>query len=67
MGYYYYYYYYRLYRGYFDIYLFIYCNLVSTMWQWSVNLYKKLGKRQLYTKGERIQKHRIQIWKTKKT
>ena len=24
----------------FDIYLFIYCNWVSTCWQWSVGLYK---------------------------
>jgi hypothetical protein len=34
--------------------IFIYCNWVSTWWQWSVNLYKH--KRQLYTKGETIHK-----------
>jgi len=46
----------------FDIYLFIYCNWVSTRWQWSANLYK-IGKRQPCTKGETvpktIQNHRI--------
>jgi len=46
----------------FDIYLFIYCNWVSTRWLCSANLYK-IGKRQLYTKGETILKtirnHRI--------
>jgi len=41
-------------------YLFIYCNLVSTWWQWLVDLYKS---RRDSTKGETIhktiQKHRI--------
>jgi len=35
--------------------IFIYCSLVSTWWQWLVNLYKN-RKEKLYRKGETIHK-----------
>jgi len=35
---------------------YIYWNWVSTWWQWSVNVYKKMGEWQIYTEGETIHK-----------
>jgi hypothetical protein len=51
--------------------IFIYCNWVSTWWQWSVNLYKNRKETAIYKRGNitqnntKAQIHKIENKRTK--
>jgi len=50
--------------------IFIDCNWVSTLWQWSVNLYKYRKETAIYKRrnsAQKVQKHRIHKIENKNT